>query len=690
MVLLLCTAALSAEPVRDHDLVDEDLFSLHWPGSPAFSPDGRRVAYAVSRWDEATDRRRSSLWVHDLASDENRRLTFDDTSDGAPTWSPDGEWLYFRSGRRAAGADAAPGDGSSQVWRMPAEGGAAQPVTSSKGGAHAYQLGAEGRYLYYLRTQDRTDDDRFSELRGAWADVDYAHGSGQRTELHRLDLETWRDRVLFDQERVIVDYAAAPDGSRVALVTQPDSALLWGEGWSQLEILHVATGALEALEDTLWREQAPSPYGWLGGPVWSSDSGALAFHVDFDGHPTEVLLAEFDGSGPTDLWQLDRGGELSPLGLAWRPGSRDLCLGNQDHARQRVECIADVTGGDQGSRDVLTPGDRVVWDFAFSPDGRSLAFVSQDPGHFGEVWLRDKRGRLRPLSDVNPHTATWKLPQLSLVSWTAPDGTVVEGVLELPPGHGPDDGPLPTLVQLHGGPTWAELLGLRLSYRGHGLYAARGWAVFHPNYRGSTGYGDEFLVALVGRENDVEVSDILSGVDHLVAQGIADPDQLAVMGWSNGGYLTNCVITRTDRFKAASSGAGVFDQTMQWAIEDTPGHVINYMQGLPWEVPDEHLAASPLFAAGAIQTPTVIHVGEHDPRVPVQHSRALYRALRIYLDVPVELLVYPDQGHGLGTKTFQAAKMAWDRAWLDHYVLGIEPGEGEAGDGAPGGDRALE
>lgn len=232
-------------------------------------------------------------------------------------------------------------------------------------------------------------------------------------------------------------------------------------------------------------------------------------------------------------------------------------------------------------------------------------------------------------------------------------------------------------MQLHGGPTWAEPYALRLSTRGHGLWAARGWAVFHPNYRGSTGYGDDFLVQLVGAENAIEVADILSGVDHLVAQGIADPDQLGVMGWSNGGYLTNCVITQTDRFKAASSGAGVFDQTLQWATEDTPGHVINYMQGLPWEVPDAHLAASPLFSADSISTPTVIHVGEHDPRVPVEHARALYRALHVYLDVPVELLVYPGQGHSLSPPTFRAAKMAWDRAWFDNYVLGIEPGAEE-------------
>ena len=168
------------------------------------------------------------------------------------------------------------------------------------------------------------------------------------------------------------------------------------------------------------------------------------------------------------------------------------------------------------------------------------------------------------------------------------------------------------------------------------------------------------------------MADILAGVDHVVAEGIADPERLAVMGWSNGGYLTNCLISGSDRFRAASSGAGVFDQTLQWATEDTPGHVVNFMEGLPWEQPEEVLAASPLFAADNIKTPTLIHVGEHDPRVPAAHARALFQALHVYLDVPSELLVYPGEGHGLGKWSHRKAKLAWDVAWFEEHVPGFE------------------
>ena len=210
---------------------------------------------------------------------------------------------------------------------------------------------------------------------------------------------------------------------------------------------------------------------------------------------------------------------------------------------------------------------------------------------------------------------------------------------------------------------------MRFWIYGRTLLPAKGYALLSPNYRGSTGYGDQFMTQLVGRENDIEVKDILAGVDSLIDRGIADPERLGVMGWSNGGFLTNALIAETDRFKAASSGAGVLDQVLQWAVEDTPGHVINFMSAaLPWQNPEHYLEGSPLYGLASVTTPTLIHVGGSDPRVPPAHSRGLYRALKIYLDVPAELVVYPGAHHGLATYTHRKAKMAWDLAWFEKYL----------------------
>jgi dipeptidyl aminopeptidase/acylaminoacyl peptidase len=227
------------------------------------------------------------------------------------------------------------------------------------------------------------------------------------------------------------------------------------------------------------------------------------------------------------------------------------------------------------------------------------------------------------------------------------------------------------VVELHGGPTDATRYQLQYWIYGRTLLPANGFALLSPNYRGSTGYGDRFLVELVGRENDIDVKDILSGVDAMIERGIADPERLGVMGWSNGGFLTNCLITSTRRFKAASSGAGVIDQVLQWGIEDTPGHVINYMGGrLPWADAEKYREGSPLYRLGEVQTPTLIHVGGDDPRVPAAHSRTLYRALKHYLDVPTELVIYPGEGHGLSTLAHRRAKLEWDLAWFAKYLQG--------------------
>jgi dipeptidyl aminopeptidase/acylaminoacyl peptidase len=340
--------------------------------------------------------------------------------------------------------------------------------------------------------------------------------------------------------------------------------------------------------------------------------------------------------------------------------------------------ITNVGNGIQGITDPLITNNLICWDYSFANDANDfIAIVSSAVTLSSVVCGTKDPNYVRIIANPNEHSKEWNLPTIEIVHWQASDGTTIEGVLELPRGHTPTDGPLPMYVNLHGGPTSAETSDLEISMYGRGLLSSDGWAVFSPNYRGSTGYGDKFLTELIGRENDIEVQDILEGVDAMVKRGIADPERLAVGGWSNGGYLTNCLITKTNRFKAASSGAGVFDQTMQWSIEDTPGHVVNYAKGLPWTATDELREMSPIYEADNITTPTIIHVGEGDARVPAEQSQALYRALHDYLDVPTELIIYPGTGHGLSKMSHRTAKIEWDKAWLQRWVLGEEPTEEE-------------
>ena len=409
--------------------------------------------------------------------------------------------------------------------------------------------------------------------------------------------------------------------------------------------------------------------------------------MGWDGYPNELFVAEWSGKDvavrklkrPTD--ETSVGG-----GLHWRPSSRDLCFLAEKRARQHVGMIEKVRDGSQGDYRVLTPGDIVVYAYGFSEAG-DLALVMSSPTHTPDVFIVEAPGDYRRLTDDNPQMANWKLPQISLVQWTGANGDEVEGVLELPYGHDPKkDGPLPMVVELHGGPTASTRIGFRFWCYGRTIMPANGYALLSPNYRGSTGYGDKFMTELIGHENDIEVRDILAGVDAMIERGIADPERLGVMGWSNGGFLTNAVITHTPRFKAASSGAGIADMLIQWSIEDTPGHVINFMQGLPWQKPEAYQKASPIWNLDKVKTPTLIHVGGADDRVPPAHSKAMFRGLHKYCDVPSMLLVYPGQGHGLARCSMRQAKMEWDLAWFKRYILGeTEEKAEEAEEQAEGG-----
>ena len=677
VIALLSLASFAAvgfadEPVRDHDITIDDYVSVAMLRGCVMSPDGEHVAFTDLRWKDQSDRRDYDIWVVSTSGGEARRLTFDSASDGSPQWSPDSKWIYFTSAR--GDEDDPPRNGERQVWRISLDGERMIPVTRFDDGVAGYELSKDGRTLYYMTERDQNDDE-WKDLRDSTSDsIDFSHGKRAVSEIWRLDLKSWRTEQLVDEKRYIHSFKVSPDEKFIAMHTAPDDELITNEGWSHVDVYDAESGMVVTLPDKLYREDALSPYGWLEELAWSSDSEALAFSVGWDGYPNELFVAE-KIDDQCRVRRLDRptNGMTVGGGLHWRPNSRDLCFLGDFHARAHVYSITEVRDGKQGAMHQLTPGDIAVRAYSFSPACDEFAIIYNAPEHARELFLVEGPGKYRPLTDMNPQMKTWKLPQLSIVSWKGANGDTVEGVLELPFGHDPKkDGPLPMIVELHGGPTAATYYAFRYWCYGRTIMAVNGYAMLSPNYRGSTGYGDKFMTDLIGQENDIEVRDILTGVDAMIERGIADGDKLGVMGWSNGGFLTNAIITHTTRFKAASSGAGIADMLIQWSVEDTPGHVINYMRGLPWEQPEAYRNASPIWNMDKVVTPTLVHCGSGDPRVPVAHSQAIYRALHKYTNTPSMLLQYPAQGHGLGKLSMRKAKMEWDLAWFKRYILGEE------------------
>lgn len=657
-------------PRRSHDITVEDYFTQATLLDLALAPDGRHVAYTEGRWQQSTNDRKEDLWVVETKSGKVQRLTFDRPSARLPQWSPDSRHIYFAANRKREGSTQVPFNGKTQVWRVGLDGGEPRAVTRIDDGIRLFRLGKDGHSLYYVTDHDH-EDDEWKQLREQFKDVEYGHGRRKVSRVWKLDLENWRTEKLIDDKRYYHDFAPSPDGKRVALIAAPDDRVISFEGRSRVEVFDVGSGKVIALPDKVYRADAPSPYGWLERLAWSADSAALAFNIIFDGYPAEVVIAEWVDGTPS-LRKLDRPDGLMVRGygspLAWQGKARKLAFLGERKAQVRVHTMQDRSVDEEP----LTPGAVVVENFSFSESGEQAAVLLADATHFPDIHLIEGNGKSRQLTNVNPQMATWKLPRLSTVEWKGADGVPVQGVLELPPDY-QEGQKLPLVVEIHGGPTTATYAALQFWIYGRTLLPAKGYALLSPNYRGSTGYGDKFLTDLIAHENDRDVRDILAGVEAMVESGIADPERLGVMGWSNGGYLTNCVIAKTTRFKAASSGAGIVDTVMEWGSNDEPAYAIVFKKGFPWNAAANYHKTSPTYQLDRIRTPTLIHVGGNDERCPPAHSRMLYRALKEYLNVPTQLCLYPGEPHSPMTYRHRKAKMEWDLAWFERYLHGKKP-----------------
>ena len=664
---------VSLAPAQDNGgkraVTPDDYFSLALVTELAVSPNGEQVAYPEARWHQPTDDRKADLWVVPTdGKGKPVRLTSDRANERHPRWAADGKSVYVLANRKREAEKKPPYDGTAQVWQVALDGSDPKPVTRVEGGVSGFDYAAKADELFYSVDATATDEDAFTKLRTTYK-AEYGHGTRKVSEVYRIDLDTWRAEKVIAEKKYVREFAVTADGKRVAMIAAPDDTVIKSEGKSRVEVWDAESKKVSPTDET-WRKSAGSPYPWLESLAWSPDGYRLAYCTIFDAHPAEVIVNEFkDGKWAGTRMKRREGVHVRGYGspLKWRD---DQTLGYLGEKAGQVS----VYGYGAETNDTLgvPRKDGVVSAFDLGPTPASPAVTLEGgPTEFPDIYLRGPEAK--KLTNLNPQAAEWKLPTVKHVTWKTSDGVEVGGVLELPPDRKEGE-KLPLVVAIHGGPTTSTKNELSFDpHNGRLYFAAKGYAVLLPNYRGSTGYGDKFLTDLIGHENEIDVKDILAGVKSLIEQGVADPERVAVMGWSNGGYLTNCLIAVKDppvKFKAASSGAGILDAEAQWGFNDEPAYMMVFKKGLPWETPEAYRKASPTYGLGNVTTPTLIHVGGNDERCPPGHSRMLYRALKEYVKVPTELVVYPNQPHGLGTYSFRKGKMEWDLAWFDKYVLG--------------------
>lgn len=660
------------------------------------SPDGKAAVVATESPNWKNNAFHDDLWLW-TAEAGLRPLTHSGSEEN-PRWSPDGKWIAFVSDRalpgQNAGAEGQPAsddDKADRLWVIPVSGGEALPLYSEKLDVHAFAWSSDGKSLLYSVTAPRTHAEEEAK-KDEWKDVirwrEQNRGdvllsqnvaealehalmvappkkaeAEQKAEKEQKTEETTIPpgaKVLAHSELAIAEVAPSPDGGQIAFVTQPVHKRM--EGPAGYEVSLVSANGGEA-------KQATHNEAEESNLAWSPDGKWLHFTVAAAAGSLEGKYRDVQGR----LYRMDPiSGKMERLGASFDgsfdqfvllPDGREVATGLKGTEEQLYLV--------EGSKATKLPGK--AGSYAGLRSGRSAnsllvrystidqptqVYVANDPLH---------PDQLTAITQLNPLFGERAKPEWQPYTWKSDDGRTVEGVLIFPPGK-KDAKHLRMLTLIHGGPADAD--GNRFGadwYDWATLAAADGWLVFRPNYRGSSGYGDEFMLEIAPHLVSKPGRDILTGVDALVKDGYADPDHLAIGGYSYGGYMTNWLITQTTRFKSAVTGAGAVEHAAKWGNDDETWDDAWYLGGRPWENPSLYQSEAALFQFDKVKTPVHLVQGGADVRVSYLEGVTMERALD-QLGIPHTFLVFPGEGHGLGKNPWHGyIKVREELKWLDKY-----------------------
>lgn len=665
---IICLGCVIASPILVAEgeetaprlLTVDDYFVLGAVNDPQISPDGQWIAYTVKTNDLEEDKSYTRIWMVPAQGGEAVAMSAGDEISSSPRWSPDGKYLAYLSERD---------EGKTQVWTLFRQGGEALKRTDTAQGVSAFAWSPDGKTMVLILQDPKPAEldaheqgEDYKEItEPPWVidreqfKVDYIHYlDRRRTHLYVLDLATAQTRQITSGDFDDSDPVWSPDGNDIAFVSnrssRPDTNYnddIWVVGAANMD-----QGA-----DLLQVTTNPGPDT---SPAWSPDGKLIT-------HTSETDVAAMLYSTRHLAVSSAQGGKFRVLTAAldriitsptFAPDGDTIYFLLEDRGEQNLAKIP--TAGGEVER--LISGRDVVSAFDVGPAGEIAALVTR-PNQPAEVFLQT-REELNQLSFSNKAL----LDKLVLgeevkVHFKSADGTAIEGFVIKPPGFKQGQR-YPTILEIHGGPQSQYDWGFRYKSQ---LFAANGYLVVHPNPRGSTGYGQAFCMGIWQAWGEPDFDDVMAAVDDAIGRGWADPDQLIVTGWSYGGMLTNHVITKTDRFKAAATGASAslyvvnyaHDQYQRWWDQEL---------GYPWEpeVRAIYERMSPFNQVDKITTPTLILGGEKDWNVPIINSEQLYLALK-KLGVPTQLIVYPGEGHGRFVPTHQKDLFQRYLDWFRRY-----------------------
>ena len=643
-----------------------DLLRIRDVSDPQLSPDGAWVAYTVGTADTAADKRDSDVWMSRWDGKRSVRLTHSKDRERSPRWSPDGRYLAFLSSREDLRE-------VEQVWLLDRAGGEAERITDLPGGVSDFAWSPDGSRLALIAsdpTPDQLAEERDStkkrprpivinRYRFKYDEVGYI--GAEREHLYLFTVADRKATLLTSGDYDEKAPTWSPDGGSIAFLSRRRPEYDRTDNWD-LYVVAARAGS-EPRQLTTFEGADGDPEWGSRAPSWSPDGKLIAYVqggkpelLYYGGHKLAVVPVE---GGPARVLTaaLDRN-ILSPV---FSPdGASVLFLLEDDRVNQLAR--VPVAGG---AVERLVEGKRSLEDLSLARDGR-VAVTSSTPDRPTEVFAVEGR-ELRKVSAQNDAwLAQVRLAPLEEISVKSSDGTSINGFV-LKPADYRAGTRYPTLLRIHGGPVWQFYHDFaNLDWQ---VFAAQGYVVVGVNPRGSSGRGEKFATAIFAAWGEKDGDDVLAAVDHLVKAGVADPERLGIGGWSYGGILTNQVIARDRRFKAATSGAGQGNAMLGYG---TDMYTLEYELelGKPWANPDKWRRVSqPFLRADRIVTPTLFLCGQEDWNVPLINSEQMYQALKS-LGRETELIVYPGESHGISRPSFVQDRMERYLAWYGKYLGG--------------------
>jgi len=654
-------------------LTPEEAVRLRRASDPQVSPDGRAVAFCVAPLSKEGEHPTGTIMrVPVDGAAPPRSFTTGPGLDHAPRWSPDGAWLAFISDRHERGKPA--------LYLMPADGGEAERLVIERGEASDPRWSPDGARLSFLLKEIDSEDEEKRKKEGR--DDAIVVDDDKYTRLWLVDVASRAVTRLSPDDVNVWAHAWSPTGAggatgdRIALLHTATPQVNDYYGGSTLSTLAVSGAGDDARSDNI--------AGVSVGPLttvcrvegsaeslcWSPDGSRLAFVApalqrSFTSSAAAPLVVAASGGGLQALVQ-DHSAEFSHV--AWLSDDTLAAVGVEE--LHGVYYRVTLNGAVSPLLPDGQPAAGSPRDVALSPDRATLAVVQATTTSPGDVWAARPGESLTRLTTLNPDLEGLAWGEVEQVSWHAPDGLEVQGLLVKPVGYEPGRR-YPTIIHVHGGPAWQWSEGFYATWHDWDQFlAARGYAVLLPNPRGSTGRGTSYVGANYDDVGGGEWQDVLAGAHYAIGRGIADPDRLGIGGWSWGGYLTAWAVTQTDIFKGAVMGAGLSNLLSDHGQNDIPDANRLYFRDLPYRDAAAYWDPSPIKHIARVKTPTLILHGEKDDRVTPAQGREFYRALKT-LGVPTQFVLYPREPHGFTERAHQLDVIKRVLDWFEKYVKGV-------------------